>query len=404
MFCVFTFVLIARPQDYLPALQPFRLSMLFTILASVVTVLSRSGSGSLGSILRHRETKAYLFFFAVLCAGIPFSLYRRASFEFVLMRYVVNLIFFLLFVTHVNTPRRYKQIALVLGVSAFLFSLVGLLGGEFQSGRFRTLSTMFDSNDVAFVELSLLPFSLFILLGPYRLITRMMALGGVLMGVVLTLFTGSRGGLLGLSISVLLFLVLRITGVSRGRKLVMLAFIAVVAITNADQINMERYTTLGSLEQDYNVTSETGRAQIWSRGFQLFLEQPFLGVGASRFGEALAAMRKEEHLPPEWQTAHNSYLEVLTETGTFGAAAFLCLILTSLSTFNRLRRKAQLSPESLQGLAVLPGVLLIGCVGQLVAATFLSLAYSVAFPLLFAASAALKTIAEPPPPDPRIHA
>src|SRR5262245_39111312 len=81
VFCLYTFVLVGRPQDYLPALAPFRLALVLTLVAAAATVFG--GGHQEGSIFRHTETKLYYFLFAVMCIGIPFSIYRRASFNFV---------------------------------------------------------------------------------------------------------------------------------------------------------------------------------------------------------------------------------------------------------------------------------------------------------------------------------
>jgi O-antigen ligase len=101
-------------------------------------------------------------------------------------------------------------------------------------------------------------------------------------------------------------------------------------------------------------------------------------------------MRVQESEIPYWQAAHNSYIQILTETGAFGGIAFVALILACLKTFNGFRR----DPGSLQhvGLHVLPGMLLIGFMSLLVSAFFLSQAYSIPFTLFFALAASLKRI------------
>ena len=83
-------------------------------------------------------------------------------------------------------------------------------------------------------------------------------------------------------------------------------------------------------------------------------------------------------------------MQILTETGVFGAAAFVALIAVTLRNFNKLRRRRDMF--GLIGLETLPGLLLIGFVTQLVIAFFISQAYSVFFTLFFALSASLTSV------------
>jgi O-antigen ligase len=340
-----------------------------------------------------KETKLYLLLYAAMIAGIPFATYRPAAFENVLLNYIVNIVFFLLFVVHVDSVPKLKRVAAILVLSIALFNVFAFTSGQFEAGRYTTASRMFDPNDVAFVEVSLLGFALWVLVGDFGIALKIMAFLTVLSGALLTLYTASRGGLLGLTTFLLLFLVLRVSRVSKGFKTVMLGALIVGAITNADKINIERYQTLGSLEEDYNF-AEGGRVDIWTRGFILFLENPLTGVGVNGFAKALAEQRAAEGLFGKWVTAHNAYLQVLTETGIVGGTAFLLLIITSLLTFNRLRRTP---PASMPGLGALPGILLVGFGAQLVSASFLSQGYSMFFTMAFAFSAALNLSATRPP-------
>ncbi|HSL21155.1 MAG TPA: O-antigen ligase family protein [Vicinamibacterales bacterium] len=388
-FCVYTFVLIARPQDYLPALVPYRLVLTSTVLMVALTSFWR-GSGP--PLMRDAQTRLYLVLFGVMCAGIPFSIYRRISFENVIAEYVVNVLYYLLFVIHVNTAARYRHIVVVLMLAGLAFSAFGLYHGAFDAGRFFTGSEMFDPNDVAFVEVSLLSFAACVALGSFHRMLRLLGVVSVAAAVLLTLYTGSRGGLLGLATFLLLFLATGLGRVRVSRRLAILLLLGGVLAMNLEKINIDRYKTLAELGNDYNVSDEYGRAQLWSRGLRLFSRDPLTGVGVGNFAEAIGAMRHDEAGLPVWQTAHNSYLQILGETGAFGAGAFLLLILTSLTTLRWTR--ARLRAAAAGGLETVPGLLLAGFAGQLVSACFLSQAYSILFTLIFAASVALKRVVE----------
>ena len=391
LFCVYTFVFIGRPQDYVPILASVRPAVLFTALTVVTTLLLRQPSES--GVFRMSETRIYLWFYAAMVVGIPLGIYARRSFDFVVTAYVMNVIFFLLFVHHVNSVARFKRVVVTLAFAAVTFALLGLAYGDFFSGRYATVSTMFDPNDVCFVVISLLPFPVAVLLGPYSTITRLLALVGAGAGVLLALYTGSRGGLLGLTTFLLLFLVMRIPGVGKPRKIILIVALVAAAAMNTEKINLERYLTIGELSEDYNAVEETGRATIWKRGMAIFAAHPLTGVGADNFQEAIGTWRRERDMRPLWQSAHNSYVQVLTETGILGASAFLALIVTSVATLISLTGRARLLIGS--GLEAVAPVFLTAFIAQLFIAFFLSQGYSVLFVLVFAATAALRRITEP---------
>lgn len=389
IFCIYTFVLFGRPQDYVTALVPLRLAMVFTLLTVAITLMTLTATKMRNPFLE-RETRLYFVFFVVMIAGIPFSFYRPGSFDQVIMKYVVNIAFFLLFLIHVDTVPKLRRVAVVLVLSVLVFTVFSLRYGQFGGGRYSSGVMMFDPNDIAFVEVSLLSFAVWVLVGSFGLVTKLLALVTVMSGVLLALYTGSRGGLLGLLTFLLLFLMLRIPRLGKSFKTVMMIALVVAAMLNADKINIDRYMTLTSLEGDYNF-EEGGRSDIWKRGVRLFFQYPITGVGVNGFPAAIGGQRLADGAFPKWQTAHSAYIQVLTETGVFGSISFLLLITTSLATFNRLRRRGGSSPD--RDFGMLPGLLLIGFAAQLVSAAFLSQAYSMFFTLTFALSAAMNRIA-----------
>jgi O-antigen ligase len=192
---------------------------------------------------------------------------------------------------------------------------------------------MYDPNDIAAVALAQLAFPIVALLGSFRTPVKLVALGTVVSGVLLAFYTGSRGGLVGLVTFLVLFLGLRIPRVSGWRKLLLVLVLLSGVLVNIDKINVERYLTLSSVEEDYNATGEFGRKEVWQRGLQFFWDDPLTGVGVSRFAEAIGTMRAADGVQPRWQAAHNSYIEILAETGIVGGILFVLLVVRSLVTF-----------------------------------------------------------------------
>jgi len=348
-------------------------------------------------VFREKESRLYILLYAVMIAGIPFAVYRPGSFDFVFFKYSVNMAFFFLFLMHVDTMAKLKQVVVMLVVATFMFTTYSLVRGQFDYGRFFVGGQNFDPNDVAYVQVSMLGFPLWALLTPsFPKSIRIPALITLPCGVLLLLYTGSRGGVLAMGTLVLLFMFLGVKGVGKGFKAaIIVAMIVGVAYTGTNQINVERYSTIGSLENDYNFQAG-GRIDIWTRGLHLFMADPITGVGVEGFPNAIGYMRTDEAgTIPVWQAAHSAYIQVLTELGIFGALFYLLLLVQAILTFNRIRKPGAGHDAEL---AALSGLLLSAFAAQLVAAAFLSQAYSVFFTLMFALSATLNRIASSSPP------
>ena len=171
--------------------------------------------------------------------------------------------------------------------------------------------------------------------------------------------------------------------------------IAGAVVMNLEKLNIDRYRTLESLAEDYNATGEGGRMDIWKKGLELLATNPLTGVGVDCFSFAIGYMRSELHVLPKWQEAHNSYLQVASETRIVGFLLFLGLISTCFKNFTRLGEtgpcgNTTTEPADLEAAASL---LRTGLIGTLIVAFFLSQAYSVEFTAFFALSAILRQLA-----------
>jgi O-antigen ligase len=356
-----------------------------------LTVLATLLQRPLGSPspLRHRETKFYLAFYATMLIGVPFAMHRGMSFDKAITGYSTNIAFFLLFVAHVTTRDRLHRILEILVAGCLIFSLVSLTQGSISySGRFFAGSGMYDPNDVAFVEIALLPFALCLLLGSSSMSRRALALISIVTGILVALYTGSRGGLLGILTFGLLFLALRSGRVKAFHKGLLLALLVAATLLNADKINVERYQTLTNLENDYNL-EEGGRWDVWKTGLIILMGRPLTGVGANNFAMAIGNYRLEQGVLPKWQAPHNSLVQVMVEIGIVGGCLWFFLVVMAAKTFWSIRKQHHANQE----LKVWTTVLFIGFVSQFVSSLFLTMGYSIFLTLFLAVSVSLRLIA-----------
>ncbi len=397
LFLLCSFVLVARPQDAFTFLQPLRPALVLTVLAMAALVFSgyrREVAATLSTV----EAKRYLLFFGLMIFGIPFAYHKGLAFDGVLMSYTVNVIFFVLLVSQVNSFQRLKSFLWVICLSTVVYSVFGglLQAGNFSGGRFEVMGGVFDPNDTAYVLLGLFPLCMYFVQFDAGLVKRLVAIVAICGAVATILLTGSRGGIVAFGVVLLMLLVRRTIGVGIGRKMLLVLSLALIWFLMEDKINIERYMTLSDLSSDYNLTSQGGRMQLWQEALNLSLQHPLTGVGVDCFAFANDVARRlagESHL--RWEAVHNSYLQVAAEVGLIGFTVYLLIYLRSLHTFFRLSRSRPLSPESRE-LGAVSGLMLLGFTGLMISGFFLSQGYSIFATLYFALAASLERLRSAP--------
>jgi len=132
------------------------------------------------------------------------------------------------------------------------------------------------------------------------------------------LLTASRGGLVTVVIS-MGFPLLAMPSISRRAKIALVVMVTICAgsvVYFWSDISVGRLSTI--LDQ-LSARDMNGRVEIWQRGFEVFLDNPLLGVGAGAFGATVVGGVGAE------LAAHNSYLGVLVEHGLIGLVCFLLI-------------------------------------------------------------------------------
>ena len=382
IFQIWLFVIVGRPQDLIRSLVPFRPALVLTALMLLLIIFKYGGRLSAPKLLAG-EGKKYLLFYIVMLMSIPLAYHRRVAFDFVVLNYVNNILFYFICVVMVDSLDRLKRVLLILTACTLFYSFFTLTQGTMSAGRFFTYGSMFDPNDIAYVLVSLFPLSFFYLLHREGLFKKIVALFNVAASTAVILLTASRAGVLSMAAtSIAVFT----TGaaIKKTYKAMFLGTIAIASIIMlaSGGLNVERYQTITSIGSDYNVTDEFGRFQIWERGFTLLAANPFTGVGAYCFPNAIGYLRADVGAIPRWQAPHNSYVEVAVETGVVGIGLFLALIASSLRTFFRCSRAKDCDAE----LRTIAALLIVAFAGHLFAAFFLTQGYSVFFTLFFAMS------------------
>jgi probable O-glycosylation ligase (exosortase A-associated) len=126
------------------------------------------------------------------------------------------------------------------------------------------------------------------------------------MGTAIAL-TQSRGGLMGSAVVLGLW---ALRGLKRGRTMIAVAVMAVLAVYFAPSETWHRAGTIQNYEDD---ASARGRIDAWRTGVNVFYARPMTGVGAGAFTLAWGEYAPGDAGPP--RTAHNTFVQLLAETG-----------------------------------------------------------------------------------------
>ncbi len=384
VFCVWTVVLLCRPQDLFPALNSLRPSLVSGILTLSLVLLRLRELGK-GRLFEEQQVKLYTALLLVMIMGIPFSLYRGLSFKVVFTEYINVILFFFIFYKVVDSVRKVSKILLIGCLGSGLYSAFALATQDYRHGRLY-FGSMFDPNDLAFFAISFTPLNLLFITRDNSKWVRMSCLGSFGAGLLLIVTSASRGGLLALVAVAALLLFSKSRFMNLKAKIVFSVFCIAILLTMP--INLERYKTLLEPQQDYNVSEETGRIAVWKIGIRAMLENPITGTGVATFAEAVGRDRTRRDIGVRtWQAPHNMAVQIGTETGLIGLALFLLMSLNVFRIFGKVHANS-----ASQGLIRISEMGRAGFFGLFVSGMFLSQAYSFYWAFYVVLSAAVNRI------------
>jgi O-antigen ligase len=395
----FTAVLLLRPQDQVPALSALHLAEVCALVGIGPMVMHRIAR-RLPAFRMNYETIAMLLFGAVMLATVPSSIWPAGALSEFTESYVKVLLVFVLMMNTLTTPKRIDRL------TGLILLCVGYIAarGVFNYARGMNLveggrlagpvgGIFGNPNDLALNMVTFLPVAAVIALSRHQVPWRRAAAAGIAALMVATIvFTRSRGGALGLFVSLAALVVL-------GRKVRPgFGVIAVAAMLAAAPLMPSSFwTRMASIvdaEEDARqfTGSRAARSVVMQEGIDAFLDNPITGVGAGQFKNYNPTGRQQP-----WLEAHNAVIQVAAEIGIAGVVLFVFLIVRAALAAAATRRMlkvqrrrspgeglSSLDPRDRRALYEQTVGMTAGLAGWFTCAMFASVAYNWTFYYLLA--------------------
>jgi O-antigen ligase len=403
----FTAVLLLRPQDQVRGLASLHIAEVCAFIG-------------IGPMLLHRftrrlpvfrvtpETLGLVSLGIVILATAPLSIWPRGAFEMFFDSYFKIVIVFVLMMNTLTTPKRLERLTWLIVCCCGYIAARAVFDyargvNLVEDGRVAgAVSGIFGNpNDLALNMVTFMPAALMVALTKdHSAVRRLTAAGIAALMLATVVFTKSRGGALGMGVMLLAVLFL-------GRKVrpgfTVMALGAVLLATPFMPASFwSRMATIVDEQQDtaHYTGSSVARRVVMQEGIDAFMTYPLTGVGAGQFKNYNPPERKER-----WRETHNALIQVAADTGIFGLAIFIFLIVRGAMAAARTRRllsrqrKGQdplalvMRDEDRRSLYASTAALTAGLLGWFTCAMFASVAYSWTFYYLLALIVATRELA-----------
>ncbi|HEX7939336.1 MAG TPA: O-antigen ligase family protein, partial [Gemmatimonadaceae bacterium] len=311
----------------------------------------------------------------------PLALWPHGAMDIVVNSLVKGIAMVIAIIVSVRGLRDIRRLAIVFFIGVVIFSVVVMSRFDIEPAteRFSQL-VYYDANEFALLAAASLPFGAYAAWLAPTTTRRIVVLGAMALVFEVFVFCGSRGAVLALAAGLLYTMLSLRTIKLRWRVLAIVVVVGSFLTFASDQF-WERMDDAVESQDDYNITSPTGRLQVWKRGIEYMVDNPVLGVGAGNFSTAegklssYAAMLRERNAGYKWSVAHNSYVQAGAELGVPGLVFFTAALFGTVLAVRRLTLATRGTPRHPE-LVALANASVVSLIVFAVGATFLSLAYS----------------------------
>ena len=407
----FTALLYFRPQDTIPPLAIIPLAEIAALSALAAMVFGRISRG-LSVTKIAPELFGVLAIGAVMLVMAPFSIWTGGAVATFTDLYLKVILIFILMLNTLNSPTRVRQFTWVMVIATGYIAVRAVFDYArgfrlIENGRVQgAVGGMFQNpNDLALNMVVVLPLAVLLAMRAKSTLGRITAIGLAFAMVGAIIASQSRSGFLGLA-AMVLFLAWQI-GRKRPSFIAALAVSLVIMLPLTPASYWARMSSITDESLD-DTGSREARRILLGEAYQAFLDNPVTGVGAGNFKDYAPGARQES-----WREAHNVVLQVASELGIFGLAAFMFLVYRAGVAGRETRRllpkalgvrpksrwgaapprgQAVVTPEDALFLEAHSSTLAAAIAGWFISALFASVAYNWTFYYLLALAIAPREI------------
>lgn len=242
----------------------------------------------------------------------------------------------------------------------FIENVYGRLRGPEGIG----VSIYGDENAFAMFFVVTLPFLYFMSSGFDKKIIRYSLLALIPFGWHAVFLTGSRGGMLALFLS---FCVMSLRSSNKILKVSLVPVLIIAFLWQGGDLLKKRMDTISSYQSE---SSAASRIEAWSAAVSMMNEHPFTGVGVGSFGQAFPDFSNKEP-----RIAHNTYLQLSSESGILSGLLFLFIVFYPLVKLYKITNslKCQVFENNTKIIYLIAESCISSIVGFFICSLFLSL-------------------------------
>jgi O-antigen ligase len=302
------------------------------------------------------------------------------------------------------TDRRYVRLAIGAMVAGVVVSIgIGLFGGGLQPESDRLVGGSGDPNFLAAGCVPAIVLATGLGAGAERRVVRWALAAAAALATIGVAASASRGGFLAAIVAAVGSILL--IKHARARIIAFVLYIVAVAVV---------YFSLNpaAWQRIVNFKDDSGRGELWSVAWHMWQDHPLAGVGLDGFlagvgdyARDLGPLKYAEFLTEQPKYVHNTFLEVLVETGVVGLVLYLLVVAACMRCAWRAAQRFEELRDP--AMATLARALIVSVLAMLTAAFFISGATDRRLwvllalgPALLAAARATNRPSSPPAPAP----
>ena len=328
---LFLFLSISRFHMHLKILATLRVPLLLGGIGLLLSLASTE-YWKPRELFGHYVMKGVVLIFAIGIIGIPFSIYGSRSLEFLRQDFLTTVLAGVMAGVVSRTPSGARAMIKTIALGAIVACMLAVaLGRHDNEGRL-TGGYMYDPNDIALVANIAIPLVVWWALSPRERFGKI-TLAAIPLFIYVIIRSDSRGGFLALCATAVGFMVLGFRNVAPRLKVVswLLPAALLVGIPFMPSSYLDRIRSIWA-EDDYNVTSYSGRKNLWRRGMYYAFTHPLTGVGLENFRTAEGRDLAREATPGrgiKWSAPHNSWVQIFAELGLIAGTVFSLLFIVA---------------------------------------------------------------------------